>query len=77
MHYEIGNMVGYNSGKGQVGYPPDIRPGDPSSLPLLVTPGGHWKPVQTCSFGNLLLKLNYITYNFQAGAMHPTGMRSC
>ena len=32
----------------QVGYPPDIRPGDP-----LVTSGGdHWRAVQTCSFGD-------------------------
>ena len=38
--------------KDQVGYvPPDIRPGDL----LLVTSGGdHWRPDQTCSFGDPL-----------------------
>ena len=33
--------------------PPDIRPGRSGHSPLLMTSGGdHWRPVQTCSFGD-------------------------
>ena len=39
-----------------VGYPPDIKPDEPTlpPQPLLLTSGGdHWKPVQTCSLEDL------------------------
>ena len=68
MHHGISHMVGSPPEKpgragersggvhspldirpGEPFFPPDIRPGDPP----LVTPGGdHWRPLQTCSFGD-------------------------
>ena len=55
-------------------------------LPLLVMSGGdHWRPVQTCSCGDLPPppgvtsssgNWTWSTYGFQAGGMHPTGMLS-
>ena len=49
--------------------------------------GDHWRPVQTCSFGDLpppppsATSCNgnwkWSTYGFQAGGTHPTGMLSC
>ena len=76
MHHGIGHIVGYTPGKGQVGYTPNFRPGDP---PLLVTSGGdNWTHVQICSFGDIWwwpLKLKHI--RFPSGRSHPTGMLSC
>ena len=47
-----------------------------------MTSGGHhWRPVQTCSLEALPVHiyrhLVVATYGWQAGAMHPSGMRSC
>ena len=69
--------------------PPYSTPGiyPPSALwtytiPLLGTSGGHhWRPVQTWSLEALpahcYRHLVVATYGWQAGAMHPSGMRSC
>ena len=67
-------------------YPP-LRNQTWGSPPLLVTSGGHhWRPVQTCSFGDNPPPLratsgsgnwNWSMYGFQAGSMHPPGMLSC
>ena len=64
--------------------PPDIRLRYPRPDPSLVTSGGdHWRPFQTCPFGDPYqsgiwwwsLKLKHI--RFPSGGTHLTGMLSC
>ena len=50
-------------------------------VPLVISGGQDWRPIPTCSLENPLPVLTsdsfWNMYGWQAGGIHPTGMRSC